>query len=396
MRILAKKDLWPVDPLLEQNWSGRGQHVEFRKDERKLVEQLLWVDETLGQGSAAIVQSVRCQRIMLARKTIFCNRKLTKDEAIDEVAHLTRLSHSHIVRLIGTYTLGRELSILIYPVAEQNLEEFLDTFSMNPKKPYDQVLMTGKYRKHNHFSMNPSDHVKHGMRLYIEKFLVCLSDTLNYIHSTLVKHMDIKPQNLLVRSLQNAPLEYPFPTHKIYFADFGVSRSYQRLEDVETNGPSSFTRKYAAPEVIEQESQGFPADVFSLGCVFLEIIASLYANFQRRQYCFTHFVRGNWQPANIQSASDDLQAILDTNSGGLRYYYANIDRLKDYFASRDWNCMPFAFPEGTVPLIERMLSFDPEARPTPQQLVDHFGKSRCCSTGPEALEAYQDFGFEET
>ncbi|KAF1939991.1 hypothetical protein EJ02DRAFT_513476 [Clathrospora elynae] len=68
-----------TNPLIEQNWSGRGQHADFQKDERKLPSEILDVQETLGKTSSAIVESVKCRRILLARKTMFCNRHFTKE-----------------------------------------------------------------------------------------------------------------------------------------------------------------------------------------------------------------------------------------------------------------------------------------------------------------------------
>jgi serine/threonine protein kinase len=55
--------------------------------------------------------------------------------------------------------------------------------------------------------------------------------------------MNIKPQNILVR---------------------------------ETEDPTSFTQRYTAPEVFEQEPRRFHADIFSVGCVFLGMSAALH------------------------------------------------------------------------------------------------------------------------
>jgi hypothetical protein len=127
--LLRSKGLWPSDPHSEQNWSGRGQHVEFRNSEVDKINQLLAVQDTLGMGVSAIVHSVKCRRILLARKTVHTNRRFTKQQAMEEVAHLARLNHAHVVRLIGTYTWKRDLMILMYPVADHNLSTFLDVLS---------------------------------------------------------------------------------------------------------------------------------------------------------------------------------------------------------------------------------------------------------------------------
>ena len=61
-----------------------------------------------------------------------------------------------------------------------------------------------------------------------------------------------------------------FMQYKVYIADFGISRSYRTIPESETESPTSFTKTYAAPEVINQSRRGLSADVFSLGCVFAE------------------------------------------------------------------------------------------------------------------------------
>jgi hypothetical protein len=99
-----------------------GNLPNFRRMSRNYSTKILEVQENLGSTRTAIVQSVKCRRIFMARKTITCGKQtMTKIEAIEEVSHLTRLNHAHILRIIGTYVKGRELSILLYPVAEYNL-----------------------------------------------------------------------------------------------------------------------------------------------------------------------------------------------------------------------------------------------------------------------------------
>jgi serine/threonine protein kinase len=89
--------------------------------------------------------------------------------------------------------------------------------------------------------------------------LGCLSSALFYLHVTqVIKHKDIKPENVLVDRHGSMLL-----------ADFGISKKYQG--DTATSGPTPFTEKYAAPEVAAQHNRDLSADVFSLGCVFLEM-----------------------------------------------------------------------------------------------------------------------------
>ena len=66
-----------------------------------------------------------------------------------------------------------------------------------------------------------------------------------------------------------------FMQYKVYIADFGISRSYRTIPESETESPTSFTKTYAAPEVINQSSWGLSAGAFSLGCVFAEMLAAI-------------------------------------------------------------------------------------------------------------------------
>ena len=334
--------------------------MEFQKDERNQINELLDVQEALGTSSGAKVESVKCRRILLARKTIFCRRLSTTKQAIDEVAQLTRLEHSHIVRVIGTYTLGKELSILMYPAAEYNLEEFLDEL----------------HREHPGPEMNAKIHSS-------QHFFCCLSKAVHYVHAKLVKHKDIKPQNILVRTTQPWDFSKDITNaYQVYLTDFGISRSYRNLEDVETDGPTGFTRKYAAPEVIREDKRGFSADIFSLGCVFLEIAVCLFD--------VDHYYNSNLRVRHGREefGRTRLQTILATNVHGQTGYYANIDQIHEHVTSHDFyhskplNLMyPFrwCFEEINLGwLLRSMLVDDPQERPTADQLDGYYGKSPCC------------------
>ncbi|KAF1971336.1 kinase-like protein [Bimuria novae-zelandiae CBS 107.79] len=377
-KILLRKQLFPVDLDHEKNWSGRGQHVEFGRHEKSLLDGLFQVEHTLGSTSSAIVQSVKCRRILLARKTIRCNRHFTKDQAIEEVAHLTRLSHSHIVQAIGTYTIGNDLSILLYPVAEYNLETFLDEL---------YPVQLHKYEWEERVISLP-------------KGLPCLCNAVLYIHTNMTKHMDIKPRNILVRDVRQSEAPHPFnASFKFYIADFGISRSYDSLDATETEGPTRCTRKYAAPEVVDRERRGLAADIFSLGCVFIEIYSVLarlsqpWAR-QNQDKSFSEFAwimrRTAYEEATYEYASDNdlldqLLNVLAGNELGDTSYQANIIPVQE-FLSMIGKDNPFF--EKPLQEVIRMISANPRQRPTAEELAAYWGKTEpCCSSGRDKLEA---------
>ena len=371
--LLASKNLWPVDPMVEQNWSGRGQHAVFRWNERGTVDLKLQVQETLGSSSSAIVQSVRCKRILLARKTIQCmpGRSMTRKRAIEEVAHLNRLEHAHIVRVIGTYVIGKELSMLLYPVAQHNLDDFLNKVAQES------------------LELGPCDYIASSKtQENLMGFFNCLAGTVKYIHGHLIKHMDIKPQNILVRELYTPggfpdSLSFEEFRFKVYLADFGISRSYNTYEATETEGPTMFTRKYAAPEVVDQDIRGLSADIFSLGCVFAEMIATLMGSSD-----------------SVESFRAALHRLLQENKNGDGSYQANIDRVHlfmDALSTKPFHPFPLLHSfKPYMDVVKQMLEKDPLKRPSAADLVATWGSRSCCRHGPDKLEAAREESASNT
>jgi serine/threonine protein kinase len=344
---------------IEQDWSGRGQHAFFQKSEHKIVNEILEVHDTLGITNTAKVESVKCRRILLARKTMLCKKTLDKEEAIKEVAHLSALEHPHILRVIGTYVMGNQLSILLYPVAEWNLKQFMESMRG------ELLFASGRF-----FSC--------------DRFFGCLCNATCYIHSKLTKHMDIKPENILVkRNLDAPPGQFRSGNlHKVFIADFGIARSYNRQEDIMTDGPTGFTPEYAAPEVIKYELRGLPADIFSLGCVFLEMLTSMnitYDVYRHLESRSTPRWRSRWS---------DLRQVLATNIQGDDSYQANIHELQDFSKSLQ------EYP-AIASIIHRMIRHNPEERPTAAELRIEVPGDYCCRGGPCQLEAFQEEEEEE-
>lgn len=344
-RLLEERNLI-IDPLMETNWSERGQHAEYAAYERGAIP--LTVEKLLGRTQRAVVESVRCRRIRLARKTIKCYKRpgMTREDAIREVEHLQRVKHAHVVQIVGTYVIENELAILTYPVAEWNLEDFMQSIF---EDSVDSMLKAP----------------------YLERFITCLASTLNYLHSFPIKHMDIKPTNFLVRNVQNSTVN-EHDLYKIYITDFGISRAYESLEDSETGSWTSYTRAYAAREVILQESRGLSADVFSLGCVYAEILA----------------VIADTKAPDLTSRTywDSLHACRECPEIGFRAYQAAVSDICEWLAA-----LPFEQPEldSARNWSVKMLDHDPSKRPSANEVANDpslpFGCPGCKS-GPEAFE----------
>lgn len=94
-------------------------------------------------------------------------------------------------------------------------------------------------------------------------FFGYLVSALQSLHDSKMRHRDIKPQNIIVKN------------HQVYLADFGIAHIWENLTRVTNTADSGKTVIYAAPEVVRVERINTAADMWSLGCVFLEMVTIL-------------------------------------------------------------------------------------------------------------------------
>jgi serine/threonine protein kinase len=184
------------------------------------------VDEVYNQSSSEhfVRKSVRRKRVETDISSPMSHLK-------NELSVLKELSHPNLVKLVGAYTDATYCHLIMYPVADQNLADLMRASQERPQDPSDRLL----------------------------RWVEDLCSALVYLHGRGVKHLDIKPQNILVKGDQ------------ILLADFGTAKS------ILSDGTTSYekvvvTPMYCAPETINHGQQDFSADIFSLGCVFSEMI----------------------------------------------------------------------------------------------------------------------------
>ena len=145
--------------------------------------------------------------------------------------NLKRLSqaHRHIVDLIGSYTDPKHVGILMYPVADYNFAEMLDNVNLGER------------------------------RWSLRTYFGCLTSALCFLHDNKIRRKDIKPSNVLINH------------EEVFFAHFGVSVDWTELGHSTTVGIAAMTPRYCSPEVAACEPRNSSSDIWSLGCVFLEM-----------------------------------------------------------------------------------------------------------------------------
>ena len=158
--------------------------------------------------------------------------------AIREIKILKNLNHPNIVRL-------RE--IVVSKTTDHN-------------KQKGSVYMVFEYAETDLAGIMMSPRIEISKPV-VKHFMKQLLNGLHYLHKQKILHRDIKGANLLITK-----------DGILKIADFGLARSY--------NDPSvPLTKKvitlwYRPPEILlESDKYGAPADIWSVGCIFAELLA---------------------------------------------------------------------------------------------------------------------------
>lgn len=185
--------------------------------------------EKLDFGTYGTVDTVKVGEVFYARKST----KLG-DAIRTEVKIIHALDHAHIVRVLLTYEEKRQFSVIMHPLADSDLETYLASKICEIDNEHCRIW----------------------------KWMVCIVNSLAFIHSKGIRHKDVKPKNVLVNG------------EKIYFTDFGSGHMFSDDGNSTTTGPAyGHTRAFCAPEVIRNDNRNRLSDIFSLGCVLAEMAA---------------------------------------------------------------------------------------------------------------------------
>ncbi|MCJ1475995.1 hypothetical protein MMC13_004659 [Lambiella insularis] len=267
----------------------------YKLDRQLLVPRAFWTlgnDQLfslrwLGSGATASVDEVKYEGASesIARKVIKYRYPGDREKAIREAYIMHCLQHPHIVRLLTSYSDAITATLMMQPAADYTLSYYLRTCSASAPVGRESWTWFG-----------------------------CLASGLQHMHDRGVFHGDIKPDNILISNKQ------------VYYTDFGLSDIIP--DDRSTISEAMFmTKQYAAPEV-KRGKRGKPSDVWSLGCVFLELMTLLlnqnvseryvveYGHENRRDCDFSYSSNPNFVQAWIQSlrvASYNAQALTSVS-----------------------------------------------------------------------------------
>jgi ankyrin repeat protein/serine/threonine protein kinase len=231
----------------------------------------------------------------------------------DELDALKRLSHGHLVKVMGSYTDSKYVAYLMEPIADCNLEWYL-------RQPQSWTQERAQ-----------------ALRTYFG----CLASAVSYLHKQKIRHRDLKPSNVLVKD------------DKVYIADFSAALDSSKRGRSTTNSRQGLgTAQYMPPEVANNEPRNSKSDMWSLGVVFLEM---------------TTVLRG------LSLAGMDQ--FLERNGSGNKYILNNLPGTYNWF--EELRKSPTGYQSDNEPLawIKDLTQKDPLRRPSARALAKQIANS---------------------
>jgi len=220
----------------------------------------------LGKGGAGVVYLGKDPYIKrdVAIKISQTTTDRSRKRFLFEAQSAGRLNHPNIVSIYDVGDEGDFCYITMEYIEGSTLEKYCEKDSLLPLKKIVEIILS-----------------------------VC--NALDYAHKQGIIHRDIKPANIMNDRMGNAKI-----------ADFGIA---QMTENTAENGIFG-TPSYMSPEQIKDEVIGCQSDIFSLGCVFYELLVGKRA-FSGDNNFSTMYNITNSEPESILKIRPDLPEIID-------------------------------------------------------------------------------------
>jgi hypothetical protein len=291
---------------IQKDWSGRGSHVDFDPSETIPLDK----GRVLGHGINGEVLEVTCKGVKVALKRVHQSRKIPVEQ-MREISILRKLRHRHVITLVGTYIQRRYLGLLLWPVAQCDLAVMLHFVEKENFGPELSETFDG-------YDIDVGEFAEVAGTQYrrIWSMFGCLTSAMLYLHENNVRHKDIKPSNILLSR------------EGIWITDFGASKDFTSDFTSTSASQERGTLKYCAPEVAKFEESGRSADIFSLGCVFLEMMVVLVHKHTLSDLESCRTARNGSYEANLQYL-DDWFALVETSEPQVQHLLYEIRQMLD-------------------------------------------------------------------
>lgn len=254
--VHARKNLSATLELLNGSFPYKHNEIgealvltETNLDQNVYVEPECQELEFIAEGGFSTVHKVICDGRTLAVK-----KQDISQDALQELAILSTFQHENIIAIHRTYTstkgidLCMELGVSLYKlIRHKEQEEWSKVFLQGQVK--EEALIPLKERR---------------------DYMLDICDGLVYLHSRGIIHLDLKPGNIIIVD------------GRAKIADFG--RSLQGVlsdHDKSRREINVITEFYRPPELLfepeKHDQYAFEVDIWSLGCIILELETGLTA-----------------------------------------------------------------------------------------------------------------------
>jgi len=245
--------------------------------------------------------------------------------------------HDHLIKVRGTYTDKKYMVMLLQPVADENLKQYM--------------------------SREPSLSVKERARF--RTYFGCLAHTIRFLHdpNMEVLHKDIKPENVLLKD------------GRLILTDFGTAFDWSKTGQsmTQSNANDFRTPRYQSPEAAVGEFHR-SSDIWSLGVVFLEMVT---------------FLRGK--------TLAEMDRFLQRHGQRVTSIHNNIEGAMQWFEQLQAHDSGSPIDNEPLTWIKAMLNGVQANRPTAAELFDNvigFQDGRFCGRCCMDTESSSDEGFE--
>lgn len=198
----------------------------------------------IGRGAFGVVNLVvdyKHPNSEFALKQVLCSDDKAINNAMNEAWPLRKLQHETLVKIETIFVHSGHNSV-------SNLRELYVCFVMPFYKEGDLDKFLKKRLQNNEY-LSESE---------LLNFMNQLSSGVACLHENNFLHRDLKPSNIFMSNSYKS----------LHIGDFGLMRT---LENTAQCNTVAGTVKYMAPEMLGQNTYSFPADIWSLGCIFFEL-----------------------------------------------------------------------------------------------------------------------------